>query len=127
MKKITKKEQFMEVKEVLEANDFADLAAFIENEIALLDKKAAKAKETAANKKAQPDELADAVYSVLTGDLATIADIVAKVDLPDVTNAKVSYRLNALVADGKVVKDEITIPGVDGARARKVKAFKLAD
>ena len=50
--KITKKDKFLEVQEVLENAGHADLAAFIGDQVALLDKKAAKAKETAAAKKA---------------------------------------------------------------------------
>lgn len=107
----------------------ADLMAFCENEINLLDKKAAKAKETAAKKKAAGDELTDAVAMALSTDkFETIADIAAKIDGPDVTVSKVTYRLTQLVKAGKAEKSEVTIPATETSKARKVCAYRaIAD
>ena len=83
--------------------DFDALNAYCVNEIGLLDKKAAKAKETAAAKKAEKDELCVAVESVLTADYQTRQDIAAQI----------------------AEKTEVSVPGTDG-KARKVVAYRLA-
>lgn len=102
------------------------LKGFAEHEIELLDKKAAKAKETATAKRAAGDELTDAVASVLTDEFQTIADVTASIEGEDVTTAKVQYRLNALVKAGKAEKTEVSIPATDGKKARKVVAYRIA-
>ena len=103
-----------------------DIKAFAENEISLLDKKAAKAKENAAKKKDEGDELYDAVRSALTDEFATIADIAATIEGEDVTVSKTTYRLNKLVAAGIAEKTDIKVGGEDGKKTRTVKAFRLA-
>lgn len=104
----------------------ADVVEFCDNEIANLDKKAAKAKENLAKKRAEGDALTDAVRAVLTADPQTIAEVTAQIEGEDVTNAKVQYRLKVLADNGEAVKSEVTIPGVDGAKSRKVVAYALA-
>jgi hypothetical protein len=105
--------------------------AFCDKEIASLDAKAAKAKERAAAKKAEADVLMDQVRDTLTGEFQTIADIAANVAEvnADATVSKVTYRLTKLVEAGEAEKTDVTVPGVDGGKARKVKAFRaiLAD
>ena len=101
------------------------LAAFAENEIALLDKKAAKAKERAATKKAEGDELTDAVRAAMSAEeFEPIADIAARIEGEDVTVAKVQYRLTQLVKNGEAEKEQITIPGGEGQKARKIMAYR---
>lgn len=104
------------------------LAIFAQNEIELLDKKAAKAKERAAVKRAEGDELTAAVKTVMNSDnFETIADIAAKVAEidEDATVAKVTYRLTQLVNNGEAAKSEITIDGGEGQKKRKLMAYKL--
>ena len=102
------------------------LIAFAENEIALLDKKAVKAKERAAQKRAEGDELTDAVRAVMsTETFEPIAEIAARIEGEDVTVAKVTYRLTQLVKNGEAEKTELTIPGGEGSKARKVQGYKL--
>ena len=102
------------------------LQAFAENEIALLDKKAVKAKERAATKKAEGDELTEAVRAAMsTEEFEPIAEIAARVEGEDVTAAKVSYRLTSLVKSGEAVKEQITVSGGEGQKARKIMAYKL--
>ena len=102
------------------------LTAFAENEIALLDKKAVKAKERAATKKAEGDELTDAVRAAMSAEeFEPIADIAARIEGEDVTVAKVQYRLKTLVDNGIAVKEQITVPGTDGQKSRKIMAYKL--
>ena len=102
------------------------LKAFAENEIALLDKKAVKAKERAATKRAEGDELTDAVRGAMsTEDFEPIAEIAARISGEDVTVAKVTYRLTQLVKNGEAEKTELTIPAAEGGKARKVNGYKL--
>ena len=123
-KKVTKRENFVDAVEVLKAAGREDLAKVIEHEIELLDNKSAKAKAAAAKKKTEGDALTAAVEAVLTDELATKEDITAKVDVEDVTVAKVQYRLNQLVNNGKARKEQVTLE--DGSK-RKVMCYALAD
>ena len=101
------------------------LAAFAENEIALLDKKAAKAKETAAKKRAEGDELTDAVRAALSEDtFEAIADIAARIEGEDVTVSKVTYRLTQLVKNGEAEKSEIEVAGGEGQKKRKIMGYR---
>lgn len=138
MEKITKREMFEAIKGLAESGalhmaDFNEaisdsaVAEFCANEIALLDKKAVKAKERAAQKRAEGDELTDAVRSALTDEFEPIADIAARISGEDVTVARVQYRLRKLAESGRAVKEQITVPASEGQKARKIMAYKLAD
>lgn len=105
--------------------DMEALKLFAEHEIQLLDKKAAKAKETAKAKKAANDELTEAIAQVLTDEFQTIAEVTAQIEGEDVTTAKVQYRLNALVKAHAAEKGEVTIAATEGKKARKVVAYKV--
>ena len=122
-KKITKRDNFNTIIEVLTSAGREDLAAVIAHEIELLDNKAAKAKATAAKKKVEGDALRDAVEAVLTDELQTIADVTAKVEGEDVTASKVQFRLNALVNAGIASKEQVTVG--EGDSKRKLMAYKL--
>ena len=133
MEKITKREMFEAIKETFETGSCkfeADVVmAFCDKEIASLDAKAAKAKERAAAKKAEADVLMDQVRDALTGEFQTIADIAAAVAEvnADATVSKVTYRLTKLVEAGDAEKTDVSVPGVDGAKAREVKAFRAIE
>ena len=103
-----------------------EVGAFFENEIGNLDKRAERSRATAAKKREAGDALTETVKGILTDDFQTIADIVAQIEGEDVTASKVTYRLNALVKEGYAEKADVQVPGVDGAKARVVKAFKIA-
>ena len=127
MKKISKREMFEAIKAAMETGETAihpDLIIeFCEKEIEALDKKAAKAKETAAKKKAEGDELTEKVFEVLTDEFECIACITEKVGDEDVSIAKVQYRLGQLVKQDRAEKMEITIES-DGKK-RKAMAYRL--
>ena len=131
MEKITKREMFEAIKETFETGsckfDAATVMAFCDKEIASLDAKAAKAKERSAAKKAEADVLMGQVEDALTGEFQTIADIAAAVGAVnvDATVSKVTYRLTKLVEAGVAEKTDVSVPGVDGGKARKVKAFRI--
>ena len=130
MEKLTKRSVYEALLKMVETGTLEitedELKTFCENEIALLDKKAEKAKERAATKRAEGDALTDAVRGALTGEFEPIADIAARIEGEDVTVAKVQYRLGQLAKNGEAVKEQITIPGSEGQKARKVMAYKLA-
>lgn len=136
MEKITKRAMYEALVAVATkgGNVFADVAditdedlkAFCENEIALLDSKAEKARARAAAKKAEGDELTDVVRGLLTDEYQTIADIAAQIEDEDITPAKVTYRLTQLVKTGVAEKAEVSVAGKDGGKARKCCGYKLA-
>ena len=71
------------------------IVAWAEKKIAQLDNKAAKAKETAAKKKAEGDELTNAVLAAVTDEFETIADIAARIEGEDVSWKRVSLLWSA--------------------------------
>jgi hypothetical protein len=137
MEKITKREMFEAIKGLAESGalhmqDFNEaisdsaVAEFCEKEIALLDKKAAKAKETAAKKRAEGDELTDAVRAAMSNEVfVPIAEIAARIEGPDVTVSKVTYRLTQLVKNGDAEKQEIEVAGGEGQKKRKIQGYRL--
>ena len=121
-KKITKRDNFNAIIEVLTDTGREDLADVIKHEIELLDNKAAKAKATAAKKKTEGDALSDAVAAALTDEFCTIADITDKVVFDgEVSTAKVQYRLNDLVKRGIATKEQVTVG--EGESKRKLMAY----
>ena len=98
-----------------------DLKAFAENEIELLDKKSAKAKERAMAKKAEADELMDKVKAVLTGEYQTTAELVIAIDDEEVTAGKVQARLKKLVDAGLVEKTDMKVD------KRTIKGYRWAN
>lgn len=104
------------------------LKLFAQHEIDLLDKKAAKAKESAAKRKKE-DPLYGVVKDALGEDFQTIADItedIVAAGYGDVTVAKVTYRLNKLVEAGEAEKTPVKIGGGDAGKARTVQAYRAA-
>ena len=132
MEKMTKREKFEAIKTFAETGeltvDAAVIVEFCEKEIASLDAKAVKAKERQAAKKAEADPLETLVVGVLTDEFKTIADITAVVaeSDADATVGKVTSRLTKLVEAGVAERTELSIPGKDGGKTRKVKGFRLA-
>ena len=96
----------------------ADIAAYVEKTIEQLNAKAAKAKEKASEKKAEGDALRDKVEALLTDEYQTIAEITAQVNDPEVTNARVTARLTALVKAGRAHKTQVKTDA-----GRKINAY----
>lgn len=109
VEKITKKEKYLALVELLKSVEadkmFIELC---ENEIAAIDKKSNKAKERAAEKKAEVDELYNKVEAVVRDaeDALSINDIVLAVG-EDATAAKVVNRLKKMV-DADLIEKTIT-------------------
>ena len=114
---MTNKEMFEQIKGKLTD---AEEIAFIETQIAALDRKAAKAKERAAAKKAEGDELRAEVQAILTEEFQSAQAITDAIGKEDVTKAKVIARLKQLVDTGVAVKEEVKIGD------KKQMAYKLA-
>ena len=120
--KMTKAMWFEELKELVLASEYAnkdEAIEFIDKQLETLAGRAAKAKERAEKNKAEGDELRAAVASVLTVEPQTIDAIVAQIEGEDITKAKVTARLTALVKAGIATKE----PVKDGSR--KVMAYSI--
>ena len=121
-KKMTKKEMFGLLLELLETAEVAEreeLKNFVAHEIEMIENKAEKAK-TYKRKKAA-DVLKEQIYTKLDVlEFRTIHDIVSDFNDADITAAKVSARLTSLVKEGLVIKEEIKIEN------RKLMGYKLA-
>ena len=130
MEKLTKRSVYEALLKMVETGTLEitedELKTFCENEIALLDKKAEKAKERAATKRAEGDALTDAVRGALTGEFEPIADIAARIEGDDVTVSKCTYRLNKLVENGIAEKQAIKVPGSDGKKNRSIQGYRRA-
>lgn len=128
---VTKREMFGAIKTAAEngaifgENVTAEMVMeFCDKEIATLDARAGKAKERAAQKKAQGDEMTEAVYAALsTEDFKTLAAVVQATDSDDVTTGKVQYRLKVLVDTGRATRGEVVLTSEDGKK-RTVTGYK---
>ena len=101
--KVTKREVINEMlaNEVVSAND--RWANYLQNELALLDRKAANKKAT----KTQEENVGikEEIKAVLTSEGATVSDIQTKSEtLKALSNQRVSALLRQLVENGEVVK-----------------------
>ena len=121
-KKMTKKEMFGLLLELLETAEVAErdeLKNFVAHEIEMIENKAEKAKTYKRKKTA--DVLKEQIYTKLdVFEFRTIHDIVSDFNDADITAAKVSARLTSLVKEGLAVKEEIKIEN------RKLMGYKLA-
>lgn len=86
-----------------------DVADYVNKTIEQLENKANKARERAAEKKVEGDELRDAVAAVLTNDYQSIDAITAMIDMEDITKSKVTARLAQLVRAGLAQKEQIKV------------------
>ncbi len=101
--------------------EYPEIVEFCNSRIAQLEARSAKIKE----KKAANNELTEIVYNTLdTEEYSSIADIVAAIDDPDVTVAKVTYRLSQLSRAGRVEKEKIAIPAGEDGKSRKVMGYR---
>lgn len=108
--KMTKVDYFHQLAEIVENSEVEnkeDILKFIEGSIETLENRKKAAQERAEKKKNEPDELADAVKAVLSGELQTADDIAAQIEGEDVTKQKVVARLTKMVNAGIVRKDSV--------------------
>jgi len=133
-KKITKRNVLDTLVAAVDAGDIVldtygdvtaeDVRNYAINEIELLDKRAARAKERAAKTKAEGDELAEAVYEALGDDFEPIPDILSRIEGEGVTAAKIAVRLKRLAEDGRAERSEIKVKSADGGKSRVLVAYR---
>ena len=86
-----------------------DIRNFAQKTMEQIDAKAAKAKEKAAEKKAEGDALRNAIEAVLTDEVQTLDQILEQVDFEDVTKAKITARLTQLIKAGRAYKVQVKL------------------
>ena len=130
--KLTKKDFYAAIKEFIVMSeetkvgnlDAEEVIAFIDKTVEQIENKAAKAKEKAAEKKAESDTLLQTVMSVLTDELQTIDEIteavVAATGDEEITKSKVTARLTKAVKADMARKEQ-----VKGGSGRRVMAYAL--
>lgn len=133
VEKMTKKETLEMIIDLLNtAYDLGEekvemAVEFCEKEIAALEKKAEKAKENAAKKKAEGDALLETVYNALGEDefetIAAIAKRVVDVE-PTASVGKVQYRLTALAKEGRAEKSQIVVPATEDTKKRTIVGYR---
>ena len=104
-KKITKRERFNSLLSLSEVQADADLVAFIEHEIELLDKTNSGEKKLTAQQTAHAGSKADLVEGMEENRLYTVTEIIKEVaECNELTNQRASALLRQLKDEGKVVK-----------------------
>lgn len=124
-KKMTKKDYFEMIKGIVTESNVEnknELNYFLDAQIESINNKAEKARERAAAKKAEGDELRETVKSVLTNDFQTAEEITSKINDEEVSKAKVIARLTQLVKLGEAVKESTK---TEDNKSRMT--YKLAD
>ena len=122
-KNYTKAQKYEMIEEILNTVDGENidmLIEFVQKEQAALARKATKAKEKAAEKKTEIDELGNAVLSVLNGEPKTRDEVFALVEFEDATLAKVGARLTKLVDAGLVIKSEVKATTASGKKTTRM-------
>lgn len=110
--RITKTEMLEGIKATLIENfgdEVQEYVEFLDKEIDTIKARAEKEKARRAAKKAEGDELKDAVAEAIGAEPVTaqeIADALAD-EFPEVTKAKVTYRAGQLVKDGAIFKVQV--------------------
>ena len=121
--KVTKVEKLDMIIEIVNASDSEDKVMLVEQLETIKTQeinKAAKAKERAAAKKAEGDELRAEVQAILTDEFQSAQAITDAIGKEDVTKAKVIARLKQLVDTGVAVKEEVKIDD------KKCMAYRLS-
>lgn len=115
MKKVTARENFVTIKNIVAATEgTAELVAFLDKKIAEIDARAAKAAE-------KNDELVPAIAAVIGDEPITPDEIVAALGIEDLTRNKVTARIGKVEGIEKV---DITVE-VDGKKLKRT-AYKKA-
>ena len=100
-KKITKREMFAKIREVVADNQ--DMVDFIDHEIELLQKKSGSKKPTATQ--VANEGLKDTIVSVLEAREMTASEVLNATDeFKGLSNQKISALLKQLVDEGRVTK-----------------------
>lgn len=102
-KKITKVDRFNQLKAITEVAENADLMAFIDHEIELLQKKSGSKKPSKVQ--IENEGVKDTILSVLGTEGMTASEVLAtSTEFEGMSNQKISALLNQLVKEGKAIK-----------------------
>lgn len=123
MIKYLKRGQEVEVSNLYNESFYDEMIGMCNKEIEAIDKKNEKSKE-AAKRRSESDALLGVVRSVLTDEYQTIADVSAQIEGEDVSVAKITYRLTALVREGVAEKASVEVETPEGKK-RTVMAYRL--
>lgn len=118
---MTKVERFEAIKELVKDN--AEYVAFLDGEIARLEKRAAKVNEKRAEKNAEKDvTYREGIVKALedADRPITLAELVAGLGVEDATPGRVAHYAGKLVKEGKIARDKAKVEG------RKVTVYALA-
>ena len=108
--KVTKRDNFIAIRDILEANGETALVEVMNHEIYLLDAKAERRSNTLTPSQKAGLQLKEDIYSVLidSGEPMKIADIRSvKTEWNDYTSQKIAAQLLKLIDEGRVVKEVI--------------------
>ena len=119
--KVTKRERFAQLMEIVKASDVensAELVAFIEHEVELLNKKNSRS-DKPTKTQVENEAIKTQIVSILerVGKPMTVTQLLAESELADLSNQKVSALLTQLRKTGEVVR---TVE-------KKVAFYSLAD
>lgn len=117
---MTKVEKFEAIIAFLSENGAdVELVDTMEAEKAAVIRKAEKARERAAEKKTEGDELRSVIESLLTDTPQTAEELLAQIDGEELTKAKIVSRMGQLIRLGLASKGQVEVNG------RKVMAYTL--
>lgn len=109
-KRLTKKECFEIIKEMAIEDGNKEIYDFAVNQIKVIENKAARDRKKTIEKQ-KNDKIKDIVYSVLTENYRILDNIIDSIDDKNITKAMIVARLNKLVEEDLVEKEEIRIEG----------------
>lgn len=133
--KITKRMVLAQIGDILDfiVNEEFDLdvdveaiRGYIDNEIMLLDKKAAQSKTRLDKERAKGDELRDRVYALLKPEVQVLSELLPALNDENITQQKLTSRLGQLVKAGKAVREKVTVPATETTKAREITGYRLA-
>lgn len=87
----------------------SDILNYVDTTVAQIDAKNAKARERAAEKRAEGDDLANKIADALTDEYQSIPALIEKLNIEDLTPGKVTARLAQLVKANKCHKSKIKV------------------
>jgi uncharacterized protein YrzB (UPF0473 family) len=111
-KKITKVEKLTMIRDILAGDGYTEvteeaimLIDFVDEQIEQIQSKAEKAKQRAAEKKAEGDALRNTIQSLMTNEWQSIDEIFNQIEDEGVTRSKITARLTQLIKAGVIEKD----------------------
>lgn len=107
--------------------DAETLREFAEKKIAQLDRRNASAAKRAAAKRAEGDEVTEAVFALLDGEAKTrdeVTEMYNEANGSEFSVAKIGAKLNALVKAERIAKETIKVAGADGKVSNKVGYYR---